>query len=371
VHWVKPELVAEVSFAEWTGDGLLRQAVFHGLRADKKAREVRREQAAHLRATPPQGQSARRASSARPPASNAPGDDVIAGIRITHPDRVIDPATGFTKLDLARYYQQVAARLLPHLRRRPVYLLRCPEGVPGEHFFQKHSGRLDIPGIALLDPALDPGHAPLMAIETAHALAGATQMGAIELHTCNATADLIDKPDSMIFDLDPDPDLPWKTVVEAARLTRVLLDELGLVSFLKTSGGKGLHVVVPLARRHSWDAVTAFAQAVAQHMATTLPRQFSAKMGAQNRVGKVFIDYLRNQRQASTIAPFAVRARPGLGVAAPILWEELNDIDGAAQWNIATLPQRLEKQKRDPWADYLRTRQSLTVAMRKKLGLKK
>jgi bifunctional non-homologous end joining protein LigD len=354
-HWVKPELVAQISFAEWTHDGLLRQAAFDGLREDKPAADVRREEVQH---TPQR------------PARSSAKNETVQQIKITHPARVIDAQSGLTKLDLVHYYEQIAPLILPYLNNRPVYLLRCPEGIEGEQFFQKHAGRLKIPGITMLDPALDPGHAPLMAIDAAQALIGVAQMGGVELHTCNATADNIDKPDCMVFDLDPDPALPWKKVVEGARPTKVVPDELGLRSFLKTSGGKGLHLVVPLARRHEWDDVSAFSQALAQHLARTLPKLFSAKMGEKNRVGKIFVDYLRNQRHASTVAPYSVRARAGLPLAMPIAWEELDEIGSAVMWTVATASQRLAQAK-DPWRDYFTTRQLLTAAMKRQLGIQK
>jgi bifunctional non-homologous end joining protein LigD len=174
-----------------------------------------------------------------------------------------------------------------------------------------------------------------------------------------------------VFDLDPDPDLPWSAVIEGAQLIKVVLDELGLKSFLKTSGGKGLHLEVPLARRHAWEAVTAFSEAVAQHLAHMIPARFSAKMGAKNRVGKIFIDYMRNQRYASTVAPYSVRARPGLPVATPVAWDELKDISSAAMWTVSSLPERLARLESDPWNDYFKTRQVLTEAMKKKLHLAK
>jgi len=365
-HWVKPQLVAEISFAEWTGEGMLRQAVFHGLRMDKPASEIRREEAA---STAVNGKARKQVVPipARRAAASAKLHGV-QGVKITHPDRIIDPASAQTKLDLVRFYERVADRLLPWLHNRPVYLLRCPDGVTGEHFFQKHLTRTSIPGMRMLDPALDPGHEPLMVIDSIEALVGAAQMGAIELHTCNATADRIDRPDCMVFDLDPDPALPWKKVVEGTHLVRVVLEELGLESFLKTSGGKGLHVVVPLVRRHSWDEMSAFSQAVARHLAATLPKHFSARMGEKNRVGKIFVDYLRNKRQASTVAPWSVRARPGLAVSVPIYWEELDGIGSAAEWTVATSPAWLEE-RGDPWEDFARTRQTLGKAMRNKLGL--
>ncbi len=355
-HWIAPRLVAEVSFAEWTEDGLLRQATFHGLRADKAASSIRREQAVSLPAERKKNAGATKAAAGQ-------------GIKITHPERVIDATSGATKLDLVRYYEEVAPHILPFLRHRPVYLLRCPDGVDGEHFFQKHLNRMAIPGIRALDPSLDPGHGPLMAIEDAQALAGAAQMGMMELHVCNADADDIDHPDCMVFDLDPDPALPWENVVEGAKLTRFVLDELGLRSFLKTSGGKGLHLAVPLARRHGWDEVAAFSRAVAAHMTRVLPHYFSARMGEKNRVGKIFIDTLRNRRQASIVSPYSVRARPGLPVAVPIAWEELGEISGPAAWTMSSLPAHLAGRSDDPWADYFQTRQALTTAMGKRIGI--
>lgn len=362
-HWVKPQLVAEISFSEWTHDDILRQAVFHGLRADKPAAQVRRERAV---SAPKDG-----AKHTAPAVRKTAKSNIVQEIKVTHPERVIDASSGLTKFDLVQYYDQVASRILPFLQNRPVYLLRAPEGVDGERFFQKHNNRLKIPGIGTLDPALDPEHAPLMVIDSAHALVGAAQMGMIELHTCNATADRFDRPDCMVFDLDPDPDLPWTAVIEGAQLTKVVLDELGLKSFLKTSGGKGLHLVVPLARRHDWDEIAAFSQAVAQHLARTIPKRFSAKMGEKNRIGKIFVDYMRNRRQASTVVPYSARAKPGLPVATPIAWEELKDITGSAMWTVASLPERLSRLAKDPWEDYFKTKQMLTAGMKRKIGVVK
>jgi bifunctional non-homologous end joining protein LigD len=223
-----------------------------------------------------------------------------------------------------------------------------------------------IPGIKQLDPALDPGHPPLIEIDSAPALVGAVQMGAIEFHTWNATHRAIEKPDRVVFDLDPDPELPWARVVEAAELLKNLLDELRLESFVKTSGGRGLHVVLPLQRRHDWDTVKAFAQAVAQRLADTLPGRFSAKMGPAQRVGKVFVDYLRNTRGATAAAAYSPRARPGLPVSVPISWDELVTLPGPAAWTVKTMPQRLaELEGRDPWAGYDAARQTLGTAARR------
>lgn len=366
-HWLKPKLVAEISFAEWTKDGLLRQAVFHGLRTDKPAKQIRREQAVALPAGEAQAVLPLHRAAA-PKASPEAGAQAFHGIVITHPERIIDPASGLSKLDVARYFDAIAPHILPHLENRPVYLLRSPGGLNGKAFFQRHAGRGAIPGVRILDPTVDPEHQPLMVIDTSQALIGTAQMGTLELHACNATADKIERPDCMVFDLDPDPALPWKAIAEGARLTKQLLDELGLKSFVKTSGSKGLHVVVPLARRHGWDIVTQFSKAVAQHLAHAFPDRFIATMGEENRVRKIYIDYLRNSKMASTVVPYSTRARSHLPVSVPIAWEELDAIRDSAMWTIQTLPQRLAQQHHDPWQEFFATRQVITRRMRDAMG---
>ena len=353
VHWVNPTLVAEVSFAGWTGTGSVRHAVFRGVRGDKPAGQVIREV--------PQKVSAIAGKAA--PVDQQGSVTTDSGVVVTHAHRVVDVSSGFTKLDVLRYYEKIAPHMLPHLMDRPVALLRVPENIAGEQFFQKHLGKYAMAD-ALLLPDLDPGHAPLIALNSEKAITRAAQMNVIEFHTWNATAKKMEHPDRLIFDLDPDPALPWKKVVEAAKLTRTLLQELGLVSFLKTSGGNGLHVVVPLVRRHTWAASKAFAKAVSDHLAKIIPALFSAKMGAQNRVGKVFVDYLRNGRGSTTVCAFSVRARPGLGVSLPISWQQLEEIRASDEFNIMTVQSVLRKQKKDPWAGYEKSRQSLGEAIR-------
>ena len=355
VHWVEPQLVGEVQFTEWTREGVVRQAAFVALRADKPVEQIIHEQ--------PRAAKSLQAPTARQ--SGAPS--TVAGVKITHPDRVIDQHSGTQKLQLAQFYDSISRWLLPFLRHRPVALLRAPEGVGGEQFFQKHTERLAIPHIQQLDPALDPGHARLMEIDSAAALVGAVQMGTVELHTWGATSDKIETPDLFVLDLDPDPALPWKTMREAAQLTLSVLDELGLQSFIKTSGGKGLHLVVPLARRDDWDTVKAFAKAIAQFMTQQLPERFTATSGPKNRVGKIFIDYLRNARGASTVAAYSVRARPGLPVSVPVSRDELKGLRGAQQWTVANLHERLQGLKDDPWAGYA-NRQKISKKMWDKLG---
>lgn len=351
-RWVKPELVAEVEFAEWTPDGQVRHASYVSLRTDKPASAIVREKPKDLDAEKP-----------------AAAKKLRGSIKVSHGDRVIDPSTGLTKLDLVRYYESIAEWILPHLKGRPCSLVRGPQGVDKQLFFQKHGEKIGIPGIKELDPELWPGHTALLEVATAQALVGSAQMNVIEFHTWNSKASNIDKPDRMIFDLDPGEGTTWQQIQEAATLTRTLLNELGLESWLKTSGGKGLHVVVPLAPRLDYDTVKAFSQAVVQHMARAIPSRFVAKSGPSNRIGKLFIDYLRNGHGATTAAAFSARARPGLGVSIPIHWEELSTLKSGAQWTIATAREHLSFQTADPWAEYWTKKQSLGQAM-KKLGFK-
>ncbi|MEN2508196.1 DNA ligase D [Stutzerimonas stutzeri] len=357
-HWLKPELMCEVAFAEMTRQGVIRHSVFHGLRSDKPAQAITHERPAKA-ATTGSGKAA--ASTA-----NSAGK-----IKISNPERIIDKTIGATKMELARFYAEVAPWALPHLRHRPLALVRAPEGIDGELFFQKHTEKLSIPHITQLDTALFPDHAALMTIDTPEALVSAAQMGTIELHTWNAVAPVLDHPDRFVLDLDPDPALPWKRMVEATQLTQTLLDEIGLQSFLKTSGGKGLHILVPLEPVHDWAEVKAFSQAIAQYMAKLMPQHFSAVSGPKNRVGRIFIDYLRNSQGASTVAAYSVRAREGLGVSVPIHRDELADLKGANLWTIRNLMPRLEEQgDDDPWAGIDATGQRITADMRERLRMK-
>jgi len=373
VHWIEPELVGEAEFAEWTREGIVRQAAFIALRSDKPASQVVHEHPQALKDLKapfkPKPGKAQPKADAKPAAKTTSRNRIdVAGVGISHPDRVIDSESGMQKIDLANFYESVANWILPYLENRPVALLRCPEGISGEQFFQKHSERLAIPNIKQLDPKLDPGHARLMEIDTVQALVGATQMGTIELHTWGATSDRIETPDHIVLDLDPDAALPWRSMLEATQLTLSVLDELGLEGFLKTSGGKGMHIIIPLMRQADWDTAKAFAKAIAEFISRQIPERFTATMGPKNRVGKIFIDYLRNGRGASTVVAYSVRARPGLPVSVPIARDELAGLQSARQWNVGNLQQRLRKLKADPWAGY-KNRQRITKKMWKQLGV--
>jgi len=351
-HWVRPVLLAEVSFAQWTKDQRVRHAVFHGLRDDKPAAHITKEPTVTLAETDTAADTDT-ARAARPKTAQ----------RVTHAERVIDKASGVTKGELVAFYERVAPVMLPHLRHRPTALLRAPAGTGGELFFQKHAQGEVLPGMTRLSPALDPGHEPLLAVAVAAGLASAAQMNVIEFHTWNATANRIDKPDRIVFDLDPGTGVAWPAIREAAELLRAFLAELKLSAFLKTSGGKGLHVVVPLTPHHGWDVVKRFAQAVVQHVASVVPARFVAKSGPRNRVGKIYIDYLRNGFGATTVCAWSARARPGLGVSVPIGWDELAALDSAMHWTVRNIDTRLATGNQ-PWAAYSSARHGLARAMR-------
>lgn len=367
VHWLKPVLLAEVAFAEMTKEGSVRHAVFHGLRDDKPAEGITEEQPKVVKTPEKKTSAAARKNTAQPaPSQMGLGEGKV---RITHPDRVIDASSGTTKVQLAEYYASVAQWILPELKDRPVALVRAPDGIAGELFFQKNAERLAIPGITTLDKELT--GQPVMIINNAEALIGAVQMSTVELHTWNATADNLDRPDRFVLDLDPDPALPWKSMVEATQLTLSVLDELGLKAFLKTSGGKGIHLVVPLTRKLGWDEVKDFSHAIVSHMAKLLPERFSAVSGPKNRVGRIFIDYLRNGLGATTICAYAVRTREGLPVSVPVFREEVAELKGGNQWNVHTVHERLAEVGDAPWADLKKTRQTITAEMRRRVGMKK
>ncbi|MDX3983660.1 MAG: DNA ligase D [Achromobacter sp.] len=373
VQWVKPELVAEVSFSEWTSGGHIRHSVFRGLRQDKPARQITRERPSPPPKEEPASASGKKTArqakteaeaktkakaqtNTKTTAAPAPARTTAAAptrakpARLTNPDRVIDPSTKLTKLDLARYYGLVAPLMLEHLKGRPVSFLRAPAGIDGQLFFQKHL-EAAMPGVKSLPNRLDPDHPPLLEVPTPEAIMSAVQMNVVEFHTWNAVKTAIDKPDRVLFDLDPGEGVKWATMQQAARLVHTMLDELGLQSWLKTSGGKGLHVVVPLRRQYDWDTIKSFAQAIVVHLARTLPQIFVSKSGPKNRVGKIFVDYLRNGFGATTVSAWSARARPGLGVSVPVAWDELDKLSSGAHWTISNIHERLDAANA-PWDDY-------------------
>jgi len=381
-HWVEPELVAEVSFSEWTPADVIRHPVFQGLRKDKPARSVVREEAKHMQeaeamtssnesASEPEAKpkKASRAKSPKAAAAKALPEGLPPTFKVTHGERVMDADSGVTKLDLVRYYALVGQLMMEHLEGRPVSLVRAPEGVGGELFFQKHvTDTRKMPGVVQMDPKLDPEHPSMTQIGTLEGLLSSAQWNVVEIHSQNATADHYETPDRIVFDLDPGEGVEWAQVQEGTQVVRAFLQELGLNPFLKTSGGKGLHVVVPIKPKLDWDTVKDFSHAIVNHLTRTLPERFAGKSGAKNRVGRIFIDYLRNGRGATTVSAWSARTRPGLGISVPVRWEELAELTSGAHWTVSTAGSRLEVGN-EPWADYGKSATTLTKAM-KTLGFK-
>ncbi len=378
-HWVEPELVGEVAFTEWTEDGILRHPSFQGLREDKPPAEVVRELPEPSRAVAPAAKTAKAAPTAQaamrtqpvkkaPVKSGTKGKDTeVAGVRLSNPGKVLYPGQGLTKLDLARYYEAVADRILPYLKNRPLTLVRCPEGQARQCFYQKHVSEQFAASIDRVDVGEDQ---PYGAIDSLEGLLALVQMGVLELHIWGAHKDRIEQPDYIVFDLDPDEGLGWERVVAGARTVRERLTDLGLETFLKTTGGKGLHVVAPLTRKLSWDDVKAFTKAISEAIVADEPTLYTSKLPKVRRQGKIFIDYLRNGRGATSICAYSTRARPGAPVSAPLFWEELDDPELRGNtYTVENLPARLAGLKSDPWESFNGVRQSITVAMRKKLGM--
>ncbi len=376
LHWVKPVLVAEVAFAEWTNEDQLRQASFQGLREDKDPQKVIHERPApdlsqETSGTPSRSRSWRRKEKpgGRPSSrsDSEEGSNVVSGVTLSHPDRVLFPEQSVTKLELARYYESISEWIIPHVEDRPLTLVRCPDGYNKECFYQKHANDRIPDSIGRVDIPEDDGTATYMVAGSSSALVALVQMGVLEVHTWGAKRDKLERPDRMILDLDPDPLVEWSAVIEGAQLLRALLNELNLASFVKTTGGKGLHVVVPLQRVHTWDEVKTFSKALADHLAHTIPERFLANMSKQKRKGKIYLDYLRNGRGATAVAAFSTRARPGAPVSVPLGWEELSVDLRSDHFTIANLPERLDHLRKDPWKDYWSAKQRITRKLLMKL----
>jgi bifunctional non-homologous end joining protein LigD len=289
---------------------------------------------------------------------------VVAGVRLSTPGRVYFPDVGVTKSELAQYWEAMAERALPGLVRRPLTLVRCPEGYDKECFYQKHAtdgvpervGRVTV----------SPDEEPYMMVTNLAGVVSLVQMGALEIHVWGARADQIERPDLFVLDLDPDPAVSWRSLADTARGLRALLLELGFVPFLRATGGKGLHVVVPLVRRSSWDEVKSFTHAIAQRLVREAPDHFTAQLSKHKRKGKILIDYLRNQRDATAIASYSVRARAGAPVAMPLAWEELEGTRAMPIFDVRSARERLALP--DPWSDFESSRRAITAQARRRIA---
>ncbi|HEV2129731.1 MAG TPA: non-homologous end-joining DNA ligase [Longimicrobiaceae bacterium] len=287
----------------------------------------------------------------------------IAGVRLTSPDRVLYAGQGITKRDLAQYYETIAEWILPQLAGRPLTLLRCPAGQQTECFVQRRASESLPAAVRRVEVAQEDGTATHLMVDSVPGLLSLVQLGVLELHTWSARSDRLDRPDRMILDLDPDPELPWTRVVEAAMEVRGRLAELGLESFVKTTGGKGLHVVVPLERRHSWEEVRDFSRALARELVRRAPERYVAQAAKVERSGRIYVDYLRNAWGASAVAAYSTRARPDAPVSTPLGWEELGPLRPDA-FTLKQLPARLSSLAEDPWTRYASVRQRITRTMR-------
>jgi bifunctional non-homologous end joining protein LigD len=370
VRWVEPRTVMEAQFRGWTGDGMVRQAAFKGLREDKPAKEVVREQpveqgdvpsASRQAAAKSSGAAAKRSKhaassklvSGKPKNSKAPAESAV---RFTHPDRGYWPDVGVTKQDLADYYRSVWDWIAQHVVDVPLSLLRCPDGTEGQCFFQKHASA----GLNddMLRSVIDTKRRQVIAVENLDGLLSLVQAGVLELHVRGSTIDRLDLCNRIVFDIDPGEGVGWADIARAAREVRERLAAIDLESFVKLSGGKGVHVVMPVAPVE-WERVKAFVQAFAGAMAADDPARYVAKMTKSIRKGKIFIDYLRNSLEQTSVAVYSTRARDGAPVSAPVTWDELGRVKSASQYTLLNLGKRLGSLKHDPWAGIGRVKQRL------------
>ena len=353
--WVGPQMVVQVRFASWTADNLVRQAAFLGVREDKEANEVTRETAEitigprRSRAKAPKADNA---NTTKMPAKTATKLEISehAPVRLTHPLKLLDSSSSMTKQMLADYYWTVSDYMLPHIANRPVSLVRCPEGSGKPCFFQKHVNSMLPKGLGSVDIADKKGKIePYITLNTAEALAGLAQMGVLELHPWGSLNDDIEHPDRLIFDLDPDEDLGWTHVTRAAEEVRTRLKELGLESFVKTTGGKGLHIVAPVEPQLEWPDFKEFARDFVAAMEKAAPERYLTKMTKSARKGKIYLDYLRNERGATSVAAYSPRARAGAPVSMPLSWAELRKSRERPVFHVADLAEWKTRLKDDPW----------------------
>lgn len=347
VHWARPDLVAEIAYAEFTGENILRHPSFIGLRGDKPAREVKMEK----------------------PVSLDDGEEVAErlGVRLTSPGRVVYPGQGITKAQLVAYYEDVAAAMLPHIENRPLSLVRCPQGRAKQCFFQKHdTGGFPAQMLSQAIAEKDGEKKDYFYITELAGLVAGTQMNVLEWHIWGSRFPDIEKPDRLVFDIDPDEGLDFSAITSAAIDIRDRLQALDLKSYPLVSGGKGIHVIVPLKRDRQWPEIKSFCRAFAQKLAEDEPKRFTASLSKAQRKGRLFIDYLRNERGSTAICPWSVRSRPGAPVAVPVSWDEVPTLNEANGFSLEQAAARARG--KDVWADYFKQRQTLTGKMLKAVG---
>lgn len=366
-HWVQPQQVIEVEFSQWTRDGRLRQPAFRGLREDLDADEI---QLPSVQAVSKSAIDSAPARPARRKTRSRTGKMTVAGVKITHPERIVYSEQGVTKLQLARYYEEISHWILPHLASRPLSLLRCPEGSSEECFFQKHPRQTISGSVPRVQIEEKKGVKSYVYVQSAADIVALVQVGVLEFHPWGSCVDDVERPDTLIFDLDPAPGVDWPEVLRIARELRDRLENLGLTAFARITGGKGLHLVVPITPRDEWSAVKAFAHAVSERHARDDRQWITLNMSKSKRRGKIFLDYLRNGRGATAIASYSTRARPGAPVAVPVRWDELGPALHSDRYNVDNLRRRLAALRADPWEGFADARRPVTRQMRLAVGLK-
>ncbi len=365
-HWMKPKLVIQVAFQDWTQDGILRQPRYLGLRQDRDPQTVVREEPAHTEdVVKKPATKATRAKAKQPKTEPAQ----LGGMRLTHPERVLFPHDGITKLELAQYFAAVGEVAMPHYHERPLSILRNTHG--SQPFFQKHFLEQSAAGLRVVKIPNADKDPDFVVCDSTEGLLHLAQVGAVELHSWGAVMPKPTQADRLTFDLDPGADLGYAPLREAALVIRKLMKELGLESWIKTTGGKGLHVVVPLsAPRPDWETAKDFARNVTLFMERLAPTMFTSKTGERNRKNKIFVDYLRNSFGASAVAAYSPRWRPGAGVSTPVTWDEIDEDIRGTHFNLRNVPERVAKLRKDPWKDYWQAKQALTKSMIKDMASK-
>jgi bifunctional non-homologous end joining protein LigD len=398
VTWVKPELIAEVEFTEWTRAGRLRHPSFVELRFDKPASEIVRETPVDAKAGGSETEAGKvvgkdsvkdgvtdgvtDSADAKSRAASAPakrpqrtgkapsGEKKALDASISNPDKLLYRESGITKADVAEYYAAIAEHMLPYVANRPLTLVRCPQGHTRHCFFQKHLGDSFSESVKPVEIEEKSGPQTYAYVNSAEGLVGLVQMGALEIHAWGSRIDDVERPDNLVFDLDPGEGVGWEAIVDAAYQVRDFLHELKLESFVRTSGGKGLHVVVPIELCLDWEQAKAFCKAVAQRIAEREPERYVATLSKAKRKNRVFIDYLRNGRGSTSICNFSTRSRAGAPIATPLGWDELEDLPSAKAYTLDNIFERLQRLDSDPWSRYQKLQQPITPEMKQRLKIK-
>lgn len=331
VSWVKPNIVVEIEFTEMTKDGILRHPSFQGLRIDKSPKEITLEK---------------------------PAKPLYP---FTHPEKILYPKAGITKIKLAEFYENIQEWILPYLVKRPLTLVRCPQGASKPCFYQKHIAKETLNSLYSIPIKEKHQTSNYLYLKDIRGVMELVQLGVLEIHTWNCHIDNIEKPDEIVFDLDPAPDLEWKKVVSAAHFIKEQLEKIQLTSFVKTTGGKGLHIVLPIKRIHTWEEVKNFTHAFVKTIVELKPQDFVEQMTKSKRTGKIFIDYLRNQRGATSVAPYSTRAIENAPVSTPLAWDELTSKIKSSTFTVNNLSKRLSTLQEDPWENFFNIRQSLKL----------